>query len=36
LRWLRDELAGHSIRFRGGGFAAASRAFLKDAPQVSQ
>jgi uncharacterized protein len=36
LRWLQDELAGHSTRFRGGGFAPASRAFLKDAPQVSQ
>jgi hypothetical protein len=34
LRWLQDELAGHSTRFRGGGFAAASRAFLKAAPQV--
>ena len=35
LRWLQDELAGHSTRFRGGGFAAASRAFLKAAPQMS-
>jgi uncharacterized protein len=35
LRWLQDELAGHSTRFRGGGFAAASRAFLKAAPQIS-
>jgi uncharacterized protein len=35
LRWLQDELAGHSTRFRGGGFAAASRAFLKTAPQIS-
>jgi hypothetical protein len=35
LRWLQDELAGHSIRFQGGGFAAASRAFLKAAPQAS-
>jgi uncharacterized protein len=29
LSWLQEELAGHSTRFRGGGFAAASRAFLK-------
>jgi uncharacterized protein len=35
LRWLQEELAGHSTRFRGGGFAAASRAFLKAAPQMS-
>jgi uncharacterized protein len=35
LRWLRDELAGHPIRFRRGGFASASRAFLKDAPPIS-
>ena len=35
LRWLQDELAGHSTRFRGGGFAAASRAFLKAAPQIN-
>ena len=35
LRWLQDELAGRSTRFRGGGFAAASRAFLKTAPQIS-
>jgi glycosyltransferase A (GT-A) superfamily protein (DUF2064 family) len=35
LRWLQDELAGHSTRFRGGGVAAASRAFLKTAPQIS-
>ncbi|MDI4232040.1 TIGR04282 family arsenosugar biosynthesis glycosyltransferase [Bradyrhizobium sp. Arg237L] len=35
LRWLQDELAGHSSRFRGGGFAAASRAFMKAAPQIS-
>ena len=35
LRWLLEELAGHSTRFRGGGFAAASRAFLKAAPQIS-
>lgn len=35
LRWLREELAGRSKRFRAGGFAAASRAFLKTAPQIS-
>jgi len=35
LRWLQDELAGHSTRFRGGGFAAASRAYLRTAPQIS-
>lgn len=35
LRWLQDELAGHSTRFRGGGFAAASRAFLKAHLQIS-
>ena len=35
LRWLQDELAGRSIRFRAGGFAPASRAFLKTAPQIS-
>jgi rSAM/selenodomain-associated transferase 1 len=34
LRWLQDELAGHSTRFRGGGFAPASRAFLKAASQI--
>jgi len=34
LRWLQDELAGHSTRFRAGGFAPASRAFLKAAPQI--
>jgi uncharacterized protein len=33
LRWLQDELAGHSSRFQGGGFATASRAFLKTLPQ---
>jgi hypothetical protein len=32
LRWLQDELAGHSIRFREGGLAPASRAFLRSAP----
>jgi rSAM/selenodomain-associated transferase 1 len=35
LRWLRDELAGHSTRFRAGGFAPASRAFLEAAPQMN-
>ena len=35
LGWLREELAGRSTRFRGGGFAAASRAFLAAAPQLS-
>jgi rSAM/selenodomain-associated transferase 1 len=35
LRWLKDELAGHSTRFRSGGFAPASRAFLKATPQLS-
>jgi hypothetical protein len=35
LRWLQDELFGHATRFRGGGFAAASRAFLKDASRLS-
>lgn len=36
LRWLQDELAGHSTRFRAGAFAPASRAFLKAAgPQIS-
>ena len=30
LRWLQDELAGRSRRFRAGGVAKASRAFLKD------
>ena len=35
LRWLRDELAGHSTRFRGGGLAAASRAFLDGAPEIN-
>ena len=32
---LQDELAGHSTRFRDGGFAAASRAFLEAAPQIA-
>jgi rSAM/selenodomain-associated transferase 1 len=35
LRWLQDELVGHSTRFHGGGVAAASRAFLKAAAQIS-
>jgi rSAM/selenodomain-associated transferase 1 len=35
LGWLKDELAGRSTRFRGGGFAGASRAFLKTVPQIS-
>ena len=35
LRWLQDELAGHSTRFRAGGFAQASRAFLNAAPQIN-
>ena len=35
LRWLQDELAGQSTRFHGGGFAAASRAFLEAAPQIN-
>src|SRR5258706_11413528 len=35
LCWLQEELAGHSTRFRAGGFAPASRAFLKATPQIS-
>jgi rSAM/selenodomain-associated transferase 1 len=35
LGWLKDELAGHSTRFQGGGLAKASRAFLKAAPQTN-
>jgi rSAM/selenodomain-associated transferase 1 len=35
LRWLQDELAGHSTRFQAGGYAAASRAFLKTTPRIS-
>jgi rSAM/selenodomain-associated transferase 1 len=31
LRWLKDELAGQSTRFQGGGLAPASRAFLDTA-----
>ena len=34
LRWLKDELAGHSTRFVGGGFASATRAFLSAAPEL--
>jgi uncharacterized protein len=34
LRWLQEELAGRSRRFRAGGFAPASRAFLKDTPEL--
>jgi uncharacterized protein len=36
LGWLRDELAGRSARFRGGGPAMATRAFLATMPRVSQ
>jgi uncharacterized protein len=35
LGWLRDELAGRSARFRGGGNAAATRAFLAAMPGAS-
>ena len=35
LRWLQEELAGRSKRFRAGGFAPASRAFLKDATELN-
>jgi rSAM/selenodomain-associated transferase 1 len=35
LRWLQDELAGKSTRFRAGGFAPATRAFLKTAAQTN-
>jgi rSAM/selenodomain-associated transferase 1 len=35
LRWLQEELAGRSVRFRAGGFAPATRAFLDTAPQIS-
>jgi glycosyltransferase A (GT-A) superfamily protein (DUF2064 family) len=35
LRWLLEELAGNSSRFRAGGSAPATRAFLKDAPEIS-
>ncbi len=33
LSWLRDELAGHSPRFRGGGAASSTRAYLAKMPQ---
>jgi rSAM/selenodomain-associated transferase 1 len=35
LRWLREELAGSSSRFREGGFAPASRGFLNAAPEMN-
>ena len=35
LGWLQEELAGHSSRFHGGGFAPATRAFLEAGPQIS-
>jgi hypothetical protein len=35
LCWLQDELAGHSIRFRDGGLAPASRAFLRSVPRMN-
>ena len=35
LRWLQDELAGRLTRFRDGGFAPATRAFLEAAPEIS-
>jgi rSAM/selenodomain-associated transferase 1 len=35
LRWLQGELAGRSGRFRAGGVAPASRAFLKDMPEFN-
>jgi glycosyltransferase A (GT-A) superfamily protein (DUF2064 family) len=35
LRWLQDELAGRSTRFRAGGSAAASRSFLSAAPEMN-
>ncbi len=36
LGWLKDELAGNSTRFRGGGLAPVSRAFLDAAPRIDQ
>jgi len=36
LRWLQEELAGRSTRFRAGGAAAASRSFLEAGLQISQ
>jgi hypothetical protein len=35
LRWLQEELAGRSRRFRSGGFAPASRAFFNDTPELN-
>lgn len=35
LRWLKEELAGRSRRFRAGGFALASRAFLNGVPELN-
>jgi uncharacterized protein len=35
LRWLQEELAGQSARFRAGGPAPASRAFLNAAPEIN-
>jgi uncharacterized protein len=35
LRWLQEELAGRSRRFRAGGVAPASRAFLNDMPEFN-
>jgi uncharacterized protein len=35
LEWLRDELAGHSTRFRGGGPASATRTLLASALPAS-
>jgi len=35
LGWLKDELAGHSARFRNGSLAPATRTFLKTAPQIN-
>ena len=36
LGWLRDELAGHSTRFRGGGPASATRTLLTAPPAASR
>ena len=35
LRWLREELAGNSTRFREGGLAPASRGFLGAVPEMN-
>jgi rSAM/selenodomain-associated transferase 1 len=35
LHWLLEELAGKSTRFRAGGFAPATRAFLSALPEIS-